>query len=196
MALSENIYNLTVRELRKRIREQTREVNARIFEYRLSGETHNILETEIEKLKTYSGVNPKNREIGVGLLNKRTKAQLQRQLAGLERFFNKDIYTPEAIEEQELLTQKQYETFKKRYTDESFTREDYTYFVDTMNVIKNTIQGYGYENYGKELAESYGKLDKNKRNKFADAVKKVVTKSKGAALTPEEIIDRVEQILK
>lgn len=196
MALSENIHNLTVRELRKRIREQTREVNARVFEYRLSGETHNIIETEIEKLKVYSEVSPKNREIGVGNLSKRSKLELQRQLVGLERFIAKDEYTPQAIEEREQLTQRQYESFKKRYADESFTREDYTYFVDTMNVIKNVTKDYGYENYGKELAELYGKANTNQRKKFIGYVQTAVNDAKGKALSPEDIIDNIAKLMK
>lgn len=196
MALSENIYNLTVRELRKRIREQTREVNARIFEYRLSGETHNIIETEIEKLKVYSQVSPKNREVGVGNLSKRRKSELQRQLAGLERFIAKDEYTPQALEKREEILQRQYETFKERYADESFTRKDYAYFTDTMNVIKNVTKDYGYENYGRELADLYVKADTNQRKKFIGYVQTAVNNAKGKAMSPEDIIDNIAQMIK
>lgn len=196
MALSENLYNLTTRELKKQIREKTKEVNARVFEYRLSGESHNIIETEIRKLKSYAGTTPKKYEIGVGNLSKRHKSELQRQLAGLERFIAKDVYTPAGLEEHDLLVQKQYETFVKRYADETFTREDYTYFVDTMNVIKNVTKNYGYENYGKELAEMYGKANTNQRQKFVDYVQIAVKQAKGTALTPEDIIDNINEMMK
>lgn len=196
MALSKNLYDLTTRELRKQIREKTKEVNARIFEYRLSDESHNIIETEIKKLKTYAGTTPKKVEIGVGNLSKRHKSELQRQLAGLERFIEKDIYTPQAIEQQEQRIQQSYETFKKRYADESFTRSDFTYFVDTMNVIKNVTRDYGYENYGKELAELYGKANTKQREKFIDYVQTAVKQAKGTALTPEDIIDNINEMMK
>lgn len=195
MALSKNLYDLTTRELRKQIREKTKEVNARVFEYRLSGESHNIIETEIKKLKAFAGTSPRKFEIGVGNLSKRHKSELQRQLAGLERFIEKDVYTPIGLEEQEQLVQKQYETFVKRYADETFTREDYTYFTDTMNVIKNTLRDYGYENYGKELANLYGGANIKQREKFIDYVNTAVKNAKGTAKTPEDIITDINDLM-
>lgn len=204
---SKSVFDLTTRELRDEIRKRTAEVNITISEYRESvrkgiEKANQVVEDSIRKMreasagiskKTGKVVVPKGRkgEIGLGLTYK-TKSELQRQLAGLRRFEEKDIYTPKGKEKWNEKTNKQYETFKNRYGD--ISREDYDDMIDTMNIVKNTLKDYGYEDFGGSYARTYTRANKEGKRKFARYVDQARRESSGK--TTEDVLDRVAELLR
>ena len=100
-----SVFDLTTRELREEIRKRTASVNATINEYRNAVQlgiekANQVVEDSVRKMReaaidinkqTGEIIEPKGRkgEIGLGLTYK-TKSELQRQLAGLRRFEEKD----------------------------------------------------------------------------------------------------------
>ena len=204
---SKSVFDLTTRELRDEIRKRTAEVNITINEYREAirkgvEKTNQVVESSIRKLReASSGLNrktgkfviPKGRkgEVGLGLTFK-TKSELQRQLAGLRRFEEKDIYTPKGKEKWSEKTNKQYETFKDRYGN--ISREDYEDMIDTMNIVKNTLKDYGYEDFGGSYARTYSKANKDGKREFARYVDQARRESSGK--TTEDVLDRVAELLR
>ena len=204
---SKSVFDLTTRELRDEIRKRTAEVNITINEYREAirkgvEKTNQVVESSIRKLReASSGLNrktgkfviPKGRkgEVGLGLTFK-TKSELQRQLAGLRRFEEKDIYTPKGKEKWSEKTNKQYKTFKDRYGE--ISREDYEDMIDTMNIVKNTLKDYGYEDFGGSYARTYTRANKEGKRKFARYVDQARRESSGK--TTEDVLDRVAELLR
>lgn len=202
-----SVFDLTTRELREEIRKRTVSVNATINEYRNAVQlgiekSNQVVEDSIRKMreasagiskKTGKVIVPKGRkgEIGLGLSYK-TKSELQRQLAGLRRFEEKDIYTPKGKEKWNEKTNKQYETFKNRYGD--ISREDYDDMIDTMNIVKNTLKDYGYEDFGGSYARTYTRANKDGKRKFARYVDQARRESSGK--TTEDVLDRVAELLR
>ena len=202
-----SVFDLTTRELREEIRKRTASVNSTINEYRNAVQlgiekTNQVVEESIRKMREASaGINkktgkvviPKGKkgEIGLGLSYK-TKSELQRQLAGLRRFEEKDIYTPKGKNKWNEKTNKQYETFKNRYGD--ISREDYEDMIDTMNIVKNTLKDYGYEDFGGSYARTYTKANKEGKRKFARYVDQARRESSGK--TTEDVLDRVAELLR
>ena len=202
-----SVFDLTIRELREEIRKRTVSVNATINEYRNAVQlgiekSNQVVEDSIRKMreasagiskKTGKVIIPKGRkgEIGLGLSYK-TKSELQKQLAGLRRFEEKDIYTPKGKEKWNEKTNKQYETFKNRYGD--ISREDYDDMIDTMNIVKNTLKDYGYEDFGGSYARTYTRANKEGKRKFARYVDQARRESSGK--TTEDVLDRVAELLR
>lgn len=205
----ESVFDLTTRQLRDEIRKRTATVNIRINEYREAIEegkqkSNRIVEESIRKMKEASYTfnketgeiripKSKKGEIGLGLTYK-TKTELQRQLAGLRRFEERDIETPEGKRKSEEKTERQYKTFTDRYGDMS--RDEYEDMIDTMNVVKNTLKDYGYEDYGGSYARTYTKANKEGKRKFARYIDQAKRESAGAGQTTEDILDRVAELLR
>lgn len=214
-----SVYDLTTRQLRDEIRKRTAQVNIRIAEYKEAvadglQKASKVVEEGIRKLKEASAAEkivkrkidgktksvhtgvyyiPKGEkgEIGLGLGYK-TKSELQRQLAGLRRFEEKDIETPEGKRNWSDKVEKQYETFKKRYGD--LSKEEYEDMIDTMNIVKNTLKDYGYEDFGGGYARMYSNSTKQGRRKFAKYVDQAKRESSGK--TTEDVLDRVAELLR
>lgn len=210
---------MTTRELRQEIKRRTASVNVRIMEYKEAVEkgfqkSSKIVEEGIRKLKEGSTaekvvkkkVNGKTKTIHTGLyytptgkkgeiglgLSYKTKSELQRQLAGLKRFEEKDIETPEGQREWSEKVDRQYKTFQKRYGDMS--KEDYEDMIDTMNIVKNTLKDYGYEDFGAGYARMYNNANKQGKRKFTKYVDQAKRESVGK--TTEDVLDRVAQLLR
>lgn len=206
-----SVYDMTTRELRKEIRRRTAEANIRINEYREAikqgkQKASQFIEKAINRLKQGSaGFNkkgeytvPKSRtgEVGVGTSYKR-KVELQKQLEGLRRFEKTDMETPEGKRNWNEKTRNQYETFKKRYGD--ISEDDYEDMVNTMNIVKNTLKDYGYEDNGTGYARLYNKADEQGKRKFARYVEQArneVSDGKYGSRTAEDILDRVAEMLR
>lgn len=202
-----SVFDLTTRELREEIRKRTASVNATINEYRNAVQlgiekANQVVEDSIRKMReaaidinkqTGKIIEPKGRkgEIGLGLTYK-NKSELQRQLAGLRRFEEKDIYTPSGKEKWNEKTNRQYETFKNRYGD--ISRNEYDDMIDTMNIIKNTLKDYGYEDFGGSYARTYTRANKAGKRKFARYVDQARRESSGK--TTEDVLDRVAELLR
>lgn len=202
-----SVFDLTTRELREEIRKRTASVNATINEYRNAVQlgiekVNQVVEDSIRKMReaaidinkqTGEIIEPKGRkgEIGLGLTYK-NKSELQRQLAGLRRFEEKDIYTPSGKEKWNEKTNRQYETFKNRYGD--ISRSEYDDMIDTMNIVKNTLKDYGYEDFGGSYARTYTRANKAGKRKFARYVDQARRESSGK--TTEDVLDRVAELLR
>ena len=202
-----SVFDLTTRELRAEIRKRTASVNATINEYRNAVQlgiekANQVVEDSIRKMReaaidinkqTGKIIEPKGRkgEIGLGLTYK-NKSELQRQLAGLRRFEEKDIYTPSGKEKWNEKTNRQYETFKNRYGD--ISRSEYDDMIDTMNIVKNTLKDYGYEDFGGSYARTYARANKAGKRKFARYVDQARRESSGK--TTEDVLDRVAELLR
>lgn len=202
-----SVFDLTTRELREEIRKRTASVNATINEYRNAVQlgiekSNQVVEDSIRKMReasidinkqTGEIIEPKGRkgEIGLGLTYK-NKSELQRQLAGLRRFEEKDIYTPSGKEKWNEKTNRQYETFKNRYGD--ISRSEYDDMIDTMNIVKNTLKDYGYEDFGGSYARTYTRATKAGKRKFARYVDQARRESSGK--TTEDVLDRVAELLR
>ncbi len=214
-----SVYDMSTRELRAEIRKRTAEVNVRISEYREevrkgSMKENAFLEQNIEHLKRatmaekiaekrvngkrvkiHTGVYemPKGArgEIGLGLSYK-TKGELQKQLASLRRFEKNDFDTPEGKRQWDAKVEKQYETFKERYGD--ISREDYEDMINTMNVVKNTLKDYGYEDNGTGYARMFNRANKQGKRKFTKYVEQARRESEGK--TAEDILDRLAELLR
>lgn len=214
-----DIYDMSTRELRKEIRRRTASVNVRIMEYRevvKKGfiKSSKIVEEGIRKLREASSAEKMKRkkvdgkvktihtgkyyipegkkgEIGLGLGYK-TKSELQRQLAGLRRFEEKDIETPEGQREWSDKVDRQYKTFQQRYGNMS--KEDYEDMIDTMNIVKNTLKDYGYEDFGAGYARMYNNANKQGKRKFTKYVDQAKRESVGK--TTEDVLDRVAELLR
>ena len=202
-----SVFDLTTRELRAEIRKRTASVNATINEYRNAVQlgiekANKVVEDSIRKMReaaidinkqTGEIIEPKGRkgEIGLGLTYK-NKSELQRQLAGLRRFEEKDIYTPSGKEKWNEKTNRQYETFKNRYGD--ISRSEYEDMIDTMNIVKNTLKDYGYEDFGGSYARTYARANKTGKRKFARYVDQARRESSGK--TTEDVLDRVAELLR
>ena len=202
-----SVFDLTTRELRAEIRKRTESVNATINEYRNAVQlgiekANQVVEDSIRKMREVSIdinkqtgeiIEPKGRkgEIGLGLTYK-NKSELQRQLAGLRRFEEKDIYTPSGKEKWNEKTNRQYETFKNRYGD--ISRSEYDDMIDTMNIVKNTLKDYGYEDFGGSYARTYTRANKAGKRKFARYVDQARRESSGK--TTEDVLDRVAELLR
>lgn len=227
-----SVYDLTTRELRAEIRKRTASVNVRINEYREAVEegkmkANKIVESGIRRLQeassaevvttkkvngkrktTRTGVYaiPKSKtgEVGLGLSYK-SKSELQRQLASLRRFEEKDISTPEGEREWSKKVEQQYETFKQRYGD--ISKDEYNDMIDTMNIVKNTLKDYGYEDLGGSYARRYVRATEQGKRKFAKYIDKIKrdidaeTKEakrlgKKVSFTTEDILDRLSDALR
>ena len=207
-----SIYDMSTRELRKEIRRRTAEANIRIAEYREAiqkgtQQASKFIESVIERLKQASaGYNKKGEytvpkgqrgEVGVGTSYKR-KVELQKQLAGLRRFEKVDIETPKGESEWSDKVNNQYKTFVSRYGN--ISPDDYVDMVDTMNIVKNTLKDYGYEDNGTGYARLYNKAKGQGKKKFARYVEQarndIMNDSTRKTRTAEDILDRVADLLR
>lgn len=215
-----SVFDLSTRELRNEIRRRTAEVNIRIAQYRESQKTYSegeqkFIERTIESLKRATAsekirtvkkdgkkkvVHTGNfyipsgskGEIGLGLSYK-SKKELERQLAALRRFEKNDISTPTGKEEWSDKMRRQYDTFRNRYNP-NMSESEYESMIDTMNVVKESLKDYGYEDKGASLARTYAKANVQGRRKFVKYVEQAKKESSGR--TVEDIIDTLTSILR
>lgn len=178
--INTDIYDLTVPELRKLIKYS--KPKAAIFkaEYEEAVDagltTSEVIEAELEqitKLKGYSRLR---------------KGELQQQAIRLKRFTTKDVEYIAGISEISDRVQRQYDTFIERYG--YISEEDYINFVYSLNVLKNTIKDFKYEDKG-DLARLYTKSGANARNKMVNIVKQAM-KDKPQGASTEDLLDLIK----
>ena len=66
--------------------------------------------------------------------------------------------------------------------------------IDTMNIVKNTLKDYGYEDFGGSYARTYTRANKAGKRKFARYVDQARRESSGK--TTEDVLDRVAELLR
>lgn len=134
---------MTVKELRKAIKEQTSEVNKRLSAYYESGSKSGLVEKQIGYLREVSGTSSKSAFIA-GRASAKNKAQLQAQLYELESFLKHDLLTPAGLKAQEERDKRAYRSFKKnRATNISYEnwRKLVTIFGATSDKLLNQYGG-------------------------------------------------------
>lgn len=217
---TQSVFELTTRQLRKEIRRVTLEVNERIRDYRAEGGNAEYFNRMVNRLKYVSSHNRKmtidgeevvvktvprgykGGEIGLGTSYK-LKTELQEQLSALRKFIEKDDYSPQGIEAFNEKTERQYETFVDNYG--YITKEEYLEMIDTMNLVKESLKGYGYEDLmatgsmqgfslGASLANKYVEANERGRGTFLQYVEQAKKMSKGG--TTEDLFDNLTEIMK
>ena len=213
-----NTSDLSTKQLRSEIRRLTIDVNERIREYREMGGATKYFEKMVNRLKYISSYTVKKKiygevetvkqvprgykggEIGLGTSTK-LKSELQQQLSALRNFIEKDEYSPKGVEEFNAKVNRQYETFKERYGE--ISKEDYLEMIDTMNLVKHALEGWGYGDtntnvhgvhLGASLAGKYVEATEEGRGKFLQYVEQAKKNSKGGST--EDLFDELAEIMK
>lgn len=198
----ENIYKMSTRQMRKEIRRLTLIANERISEYRQTGIKSTQFENMIERIKGSAGTRRGFKgEVGLGT-SRKLKTELQSQLRGLEKFVELDEYSPQGIEEFNAKTERQYETFVDNYG--YISKEDYLEMVDTMNLVKASLKGWGYEDImdtsgkagislGASMAKKYVEADSKGRGSFMHYVEQAKKLSKGGST--EDLFDTLTELM-
>jgi hypothetical protein len=184
----------TNKELQAIIREKTKEVNVRLFEYRLAGKEYKDVEQAIRNIKNISGVEESKEgfEIGTGSISRKSKAQLIRQARELNSFLQWDISTPEGRRQLEAREQKEWKTFQERPDHKDWTYDEWRDVVETMGALgKDIIDQFGSDNI---IAEYEKRTDKG-RISLLNTMRAVLKESKGKSWTPEDLMDALREHL-
>lgn len=199
----EDIYKMSTRQLRKEIRKLTLEANERIGEYRQSDTFSPQYENLIVRLKGIAGTRRGYKgEVGLGT-SRKLKTELQSQLRGLRKFVELDEYSPKGIDEFNDKTERQYETFMDNYG--YISREDYLEMVDTMNLVKASLKGWGYEDImgtsgragislGASMAKKYVEADSKGKGNFIHYVEQAKKLSTGGST--EDLFDTLTELMR
>lgn len=181
-----DVTEMSTRELRKEIRHLTAQVNVDIAEYREKGKRVQSTEEMIERAQKTAGTKSRRGAIGLGL-SRKLKGALQQQLAGLRRL-SKIFTEPELKREK---AEKGYSTFKRRFGN--ISRSEYDDFIDTINIIKSDLEGWGYEDFGGSVAQAFSDANEKGKRNFVDYMREAKARSAGG--TPEDIIDNLKDIM-
>ena len=199
----ENIYKMSTRQLRREIRRLTIEANERIGEYREAELFSAQYENMIVRLKGIAGTRRGYKgEVGLGT-SRKLKTELQAQLRGLTKFVELDEYSPRGIDEFSEKTERQYETFIDNYG--YISKEDYLEMVDTMNLVKASLKGWGYEDImdtsgkagislGASMAKKYVEADQKGKGNFIHYVEQAKKLSKGGST--EDLFDTLTELMR
>ena len=199
----ENIYKMSTRQLRREIRRLTIEANERIGEYREAELFSAQYENMIVRLKGIAGTRRGFKgEVGLGT-SRKLKTELQAQLRGLAKFVELDEYSPRGIDEFSEKTERQYETFIDNYG--YISKEDYLEMVDTMNLVKASLKGWGYEDImdtsgkagislGASMAKKYVEADQKGKGNFIHYVEQAKKLSKGGST--EDLFDTLTELMR
>lgn len=199
----ENIYKMSTRQLRREIRRLTIEANERIGEYREAELFSAQYENMIVRLKGIAGTRRGYKgEVGLGT-SRKLKTELQAQLRGLTKFVELDEYSPRGIDEFSEKTERQYETFIDNYG--YISKEDYLEMVDTMNLVKASLKGWGYEDImdtsgkagislGASMAKKYVEVDQKGKGSFIHYVEQAKKLSKGGST--EDLFDTLTELMR
>lgn len=175
-----DIYDLTVPELKKFIKYS--KPMALIFksEYEEAVDagltTNEVIEAELTQISNLKGY------------SRLRKSELQQQAIRLKRFYTKDVDYISGLSEISDRVQQQYDTFIDRYG--YISEDDYVNFIYSMNVLKNTIKDFKYEDKG-QLARLYTKSGAKGKNKMVDIIKQVM-KDKPQGATTEDLLDAIK----
>lgn len=182
----------TKKELMADIREATRRVNRRIFEYRMSDFDHRIVNQSITRMRDISGVSRTRgyNEVGVGKIQKKTKEELVLQLRELESFERWDVFTPQARRTLERRERKAWETFSKRHP--GWTYEEWRKYAELAGALGETkMQQFGSDT----VLEDFKVASTTDQNKFLPAMQQAIRESKDKGWIKEELWDRAKQIM-
>lgn len=186
------ISSLTTRELRKRIREQTKEANKRITEYREKGIKNEGMEKMIRRLVSASkqtvkkGVEVKKIFAKTSL---KRKNELQYQYRILKQFMKFDRESVESERQAEKYIEKQYYTFRSTYPGIDISIEDYKDMVDQLGSIGEDV--LGAFNYMGALEQYADKIKAGKHINLVTIFNKAKQLSEGHGWTTKDIEDYI-----
>ena len=130
---------MTVKQLKKVIREETNKANVRIASYREEAKTNKLIDRQIEKLKYYAGIeNGARGEIGLNLAYK-TKAQLQKQYSALKGFNQFDVYTKEGKKNRQEHIDRSYKSYMRNHPGLDMSRAEYEDMANVFGVLGDKI---------------------------------------------------------
>lgn len=188
----------TVKELQQFIREETNSVNRKLIEYYADNPTP---APQIEQMKNRlvmlgTGKEQKHGGIALGLRGK-TKAELIVQARALEEFIQTDIYTPEAMREQEEKFQDQYTKFTGDRPDLQLTESEYKDLVETFGALgDHVLNMWGSEEVA-ALYNDYAKQEEKPKDFISlmvDAMRDIRNNPPAGGATKESLVDRFRDL--
>lgn len=181
--MKKTIKEMTVKELKKFIRKETKKANTRLRRIFNKKKISRAVSEEVEYLKTKGIIGKRNKAIlGFG---SKTKSELQSQARELE-YFNqwKGTETKEVRDKTNLAKYQSFVTNNKEFSDYSY--QEWRDLVELFGSTENFIESFGYENL-KELHKEA--TEEGKKVNFASKMRNIMKQSKGASFSQEDIID-------
>lgn len=181
--MKKTIKEMTVKELKKFIRKETKKANTRLRRIFNKKKISRAVSEEVEYLKTKGIIGKRNKAI-LGFGGK-TKSELQSQARELE-YFNqwKGTETKEVRDKTNLAKYQSFVTNNKEFSDYSY--QEWRDLVELFGSTENFIESFGYENL-KELHKEA--TEEGRKVNFASKMRNIMKQSKGASFSQEDIID-------
>lgn len=202
----------TKKELMEMIKEDTAELNRRIFEYRQSNTSFRDVENNIAKIKEISGtkegrqsikVEGKTRyrkvEVGIGRIASKTKSELILQARELHSFLQWDISTPEGQRQWEAREKKEWETFSKNFSEYGLTKNEWRDLVEVFGAVGESVlnqfgSGQGSNSSG-SIVREFKNATQSGRANLVKVMKEVLKENEGTGATEEDNLDLLRQKL-
>lgn len=200
--------DMTVQQLRRYIRQTTKEVNAKYAEYvknvkKGQGEINEALEREHERLYRLGKMHPdmtgrigdvSEKKIGAGVAFKR-KNELLLQARALEQFNNVDAYTPEYERQYDESERAAYSTFIQNNNygldTDNFSIDEYHNLVETLGALGEKVDTFGYA----EIMSLYLEVPDDKRADVVAAAIEVMREFKGKGYTQKRALKSLRRKL-
>ena len=202
----------TRKELMGMIREDTAELNKRVFEYRQSKASFKDVENNIAKIKEISGAKKGRQaikedgkthyrevEIGVGKISSKSKSELILQARELHSFLQWDISTPEGQRQWEAREKKEWETFNKNFSEYGLTKNEWRDLVEVFGAVGESIlnqfgSGQG-SNASGSIVREFKNASQSGRTNLVKEMREVLKENKGTGATEEDNLDLLRQKL-
>ena len=189
---------MTVRELRKAVRAEIREINKQINKYRedvKKGKQKRspLIEKEIEHLKKRYQFGRKGigkNELSAKNVERSRKAELQARLAQynpIKKLLHDD--TNIGVEQRQKRFDKAYESYIK--THDYITKDEYSDLIYILQGVKEEIADFGYEDFSNIYAEA----TTEGKQKFSTILTDVAKESRGLGLSTEDFMDRIRDTM-
>lgn len=183
MKVKKTIKEMTVSELKKFIRKETKKANTRLNRILKKKKVSKAVKEEVDYLKTKGIIGKRNKAI-LGFRGK-TKSELQSQARELE-YFNQWRGT-ETKEVRDKTNLAKYQTFTTNNPEFSgYSYQEWRDLVEVFGSTENFIESFGYENLKELHKES---VNSGRKVNLAGAMRSIMKQSKGSQLTQEDVID-------
>lgn len=183
----------TVKQLDAFIREATESVNRKLIDYYADTPNPAPQVDQMRERLILLGTGKEQRHGGIAMgLKGKTKAEKFAQARALQEFNQIDIYTPEALAEEEERFKESYETFTQNRPDLELSSAEYKDLVETFGALgDHIINMWGSE----EVANLYSeyKQQGEKKKDFLSLIVDVNREAKGQGWTSEDLIDRFRE---
>ena len=189
---------MTVRELRKAVRAEIREINKQINKYREDVEKGKqrrspLIEKEIEHLQKRYQLGRKGKgknELSALNVERSRKSELQARLAQynpIKKLLHDD--TNVGVEQRQKRFDKAYESYIK--THDYITKDEYSDLIYILQGVKEEIADFGYEDFSNIYAEA----TTEGKQKFSTILTDVAKESRGLGLSTEDFMDRIRDTM-